>query len=69
MPSLAASIRHATRTLLRNRGYTTAAVVTLGLGLGATASIYTLVQRVVLDPSGWWSDGRLDSRSWDSLPA
>ncbi len=42
MPSL--------RSLTRTPAFTTAAVLTLGLGMGATTSIYTLLKRVVLDP-------------------
>jgi putative ABC transport system permease protein len=40
----------ALRSLLRAPAYTVVAVVTLGLGLGGTAAIYALLDRVVLDP-------------------
>jgi putative ABC transport system permease protein len=40
----------ALRSLLRAPAYTIVAVVTLGLGLGGTAAIYTLLDHVVLDP-------------------
>ena len=43
-------LRPALRSLVRNRAFTIAAVVTLGLGMGASTAIYTLIQRVVLDP-------------------
>jgi predicted permease len=38
------------RSLRRHPGFALAAVLTLGIGMGATASIYTLLKRVVLDP-------------------
>jgi putative ABC transport system permease protein len=42
--------RIAIRSLARAPGYTVVAVVTLGLGLGGSAAIYTLISRVVLSP-------------------
>jgi predicted permease len=42
--------RLAVRGLLRTPGFTLVAVGTLALGLGGSAAIYTLLQRVVLDP-------------------
>ena len=38
------------RALLRSKGFTLVAVVTLGLGLGGSAAIITLLDRVVLRP-------------------
>jgi putative ABC transport system permease protein len=38
------------RRLLRTPTFTVTTVLTLALGMGATTAIYTLVQRVVLDP-------------------
>lgn len=43
-------LRLAVRGLLRAPGFTLVAVGTLSLGLGGSAAIYTLLQRVVLDP-------------------
>jgi predicted permease len=43
-------LRPAMRSLARNRAFTVAAVLTLGLGMGASTAIYTIIQRVVLDP-------------------
>jgi putative ABC transport system permease protein len=50
MRSSSLNLLRASRTLARNRAFAIAAVVTLGLGMGAAASIYALLRRVVLDP-------------------
>src|SRR5579862_8629922 len=50
MNGLLPGLRPALRSLARSRAFTLAAVLTLGLGMGASTAIYTLVQRVVLDP-------------------
>ena len=48
--ALVRDARLSLRSLRRHSGFASAVVLTLGLGMGATASIYTLVQHVVLDP-------------------
>lgn len=50
MPITLQGLRPALRSLARNRAFTISAVLTLGLGMGASTAIYTLIQRVVLDP-------------------
>src|SRR5262244_867241 len=40
-------LRYALRVLARQLGYTAVAVISLGLGIGANAAIFSLVDRVV----------------------
>src|SRR5438874_273283 len=43
-------LRYAGRMLLKNRGFTAVAVLTLALGIGATTAIVSVVQTAVFDP-------------------
>lgn len=52
-------LRHAARSLARSRGFTTAAIVTLGLGIGAATAIFTMLDAVVLRPLSYPSADRL----------
>src|SRR6516164_7368987 len=55
------TLRPTLRSLAKNRTFTLAAVLTLGLGMGAAASIFTLLQRVVLDPLPYPHASTLDA--------
>lgn len=48
--SLVAELRHAARGLLRAPAQSAAAILCLGLGLGATTAIYSAVQTALLEP-------------------
>jgi putative ABC transport system permease protein len=52
-------VTFALRQLLRNPGFTTVAVVTLALGIGATTAIFSAVQAVVLRPLPFPDSDRL----------
>src|SRR5579863_2043043 len=41
-------LRFSARSLLRSPGFTTATLLTLALGIGATTAIYSLVDQVIL---------------------
>jgi predicted permease len=43
-------LRYGLRTLLRARGFAAISVLTLGIGIGAATTIYTVVNRVLLKP-------------------
>lgn len=50
MDSLRQDVRFALRSFVRQPGLTLIAVVSLGLGIGATATVFTWLQGMVLDP-------------------
>jgi hypothetical protein len=47
---LARDMRFAVRSLLRAKGLATTVVITLGLGIGANAAIFSIVRGVLLRP-------------------
>jgi putative ABC transport system permease protein len=61
MGTFAQEIRHAARRLMRSPTFTIASVLTLALAIGANASIFAVVYRVVLNPLPYGESDRLVS--------
>ena len=52
-------VRHGLRLLVRNPGFTAATVLTLTLGIGATTTVFSVVDAVLLQPPPFPDSGRL----------
>ncbi len=59
LDQLLQDLRFATRTLVKNRGFALAAILTLALGIGANAAIFSVLNGVVLKPLPYTNGERL----------
>jgi predicted permease len=61
-------IRYALRTLCKSPGFAVTAILTLALGIGASAAVFTVVDSVVLKPLTYHDSGKLVV-AWERVPA
>ena len=50
MESVLQDLRFTTRQLLKNKGFTLTAVLSLALGIGATTAVFSVVYGILMDP-------------------
>ena len=51
--------KYAVRTFIRNPGFAAVVILTLGLGIGATTAIFSVVNAVLIRPLPYRDAGRL----------
>jgi predicted permease len=68
MRNLVADLRYGLRILLRNPGFTLAAIVVLALGIGANTAIFSIVNAVLLRPLPYQDASRI-MQVWHVPPA
>ncbi len=67
LESLMRDVRFGVRSLVRTPGFTAAAIVILGLGIGANSAIFTVVNAVILRPLPFADADRI-MRLWQTPP-
>jgi hypothetical protein len=63
MAGLWGDLRYAARGLAKDRGFTALAVVALGLGIGASTAIFSVIDDILLHPFAYRDAGRLTMMS------
>ena len=68
MDQISSDVRHALRSLRRNRGFTAVIVLTLSIGIGANTAVFSLVYSILVAPLPYEEPGRL-GMLWTEIPA
>jgi putative ABC transport system permease protein len=59
LEALGHDLRYAVRTLWKSRGFAGVSILTLGLGIGASAAIFSVIDNVLLEPFPYKDAGRM----------
>ncbi len=67
MQNMIADLRHAGRRMTKSPGFTAIAVLTIGLGIGVNAAVFSLIDTILLRPLPFADSDRL-VRVWSAQP-
>ena len=59
MNELGADIRYGLRSLFKDRGYSSIAILSLALGIGATTAMFSLIYAVLIHPFPYADSDRI----------
>ena len=63
VPGLLQDLKHSARTLVKNPGFTSVAIVSIAIGVGANAAMFSMADALVLRPLPVPRPGEVITRS------